>query len=317
MALTIYQAAGTSWELDRLREPCHSDDMETLRWQVGDATVIRIAELDAAAALQGLIPKFDLADIARAQWLTSDFVDEAGRLRGLVQAFLIMIAGQVIIIDPGVGNGKKRTAVPGWDNLHTNFLDRLQGAGVELSGVDYVVNTHLHFDHVGWHTEFVDGAWQPMFPLARYIMSAEEFRYWQSRPEKEIADQHAGFSDSVLPVYDAGLVDLVADDHVVTEGVRLVPTPGHTPHHVSVMIESRGRTAIFAGDVMHHPCQIAYPGWGSASDFNPDQALQSRTDLLERCAQLDALIIGAHFADPVAGHIRREGTTFRLMPADQ
>jgi glyoxylase-like metal-dependent hydrolase (beta-lactamase superfamily II) len=154
--------------------------METLRWQVGDATVIRIAELDAAAALQGLIPKFDLADIARAQWLTSDFVDEAGRLRGLVQAFLIMIAGQVIIIDPGVGNGKKRTAVPGWDNLHTNFLDRLQGAGVELSGVDYVVNTHLHFDHVGWHTEFVDGAWQPTFPLARYIMSAEEFRYWQS-----------------------------------------------------------------------------------------------------------------------------------------
>ena len=105
--------------------------METLRWQVGDATVIRILELDAAAALQGLIPRFDLADIARAQWLTPDFVDEAGRLRGLVQAFLIMIAGQVIIIDPGVGNGKKRTAVPGWDNLHTNFLDRLQGAGVE------------------------------------------------------------------------------------------------------------------------------------------------------------------------------------------
>jgi hypothetical protein len=83
VALTIYQAAGTSWELDRLREPCHSDDMETLRWQVGDATVIRIAELDAAAALQGLIPKFDLADIARAQWLTSDFVDECWSSAGI------------------------------------------------------------------------------------------------------------------------------------------------------------------------------------------------------------------------------------------
>jgi hypothetical protein len=100
--------------------------------------------LDAAAALQGLIPKLDLADIARAQWLTPDFVD---------------------------------------------------------------------------------GAWQPTFP--RYVMSGDEFRYWQSKPEKEIADQHAGFSDSVLPVYEAGLVDLVADDEVVTDGVRLVPIPGH------------------------------------------------------------------------------------------
>jgi hypothetical protein len=85
--------------------------MDTLRWRVGDATVLRIAELDATAALQGLIPKFDLADVARAEWLTPDFVDEDGQLRGLVQAFVIMIADQVIIVDPGVGNGKKRSAV--------------------------------------------------------------------------------------------------------------------------------------------------------------------------------------------------------------
>jgi glyoxylase-like metal-dependent hydrolase (beta-lactamase superfamily II) len=148
-------------------------------------------------------------------------------------------------------------------------------------------------------------------------MSAGEFRYWQSRPEKEIADQHAGFSDSVLPVYEAGLDDLVADDHVVTEGVRLVPSPGHTPHHVSVIIESRGHTAVFAGDVMHHPCQIAYPDWSSASDFDPDQARASRFALLERCAQSDSLLIGAHFADPVVGHIRRDGVAFRLLTTEE
>jgi glyoxylase-like metal-dependent hydrolase (beta-lactamase superfamily II) len=73
------------------------------------------------------------------------------------------------------------------------------------------------------------------------VISAEEFSYWQSRPGKELADQHASFSDSVLPVYQAGLVDLVADDHVVTDGVRLVPSPGHAPHHVSVVIESSGQ----------------------------------------------------------------------------
>jgi glyoxylase-like metal-dependent hydrolase (beta-lactamase superfamily II) len=289
--------------------------VETLRWHVGDATILRIWEVDASAALQGLIPKFDPAAVSRAAWLTPDFVDEMGRPKGLVQAFLIMIAGQTIIVDPGVGNGKRRIAVPGWNDMHTDFLDRLQESGVEPDEVDFVVNTHLHFDHVGWHTRLVDGAWQPTFRAARYVISAEEFRYWQSAPEHQIADQHAGFSDSVLPVYEAGLVDLVADDHVVTDGVRLVPTPGHTPHHVSVMIESRGQSALIAGDVMHHPCQIAYPDWG-ASDVDGSQAQASRSHLIERFADSDTLIIGSHFADPVVGRIRSAGATFRLVPAE-
>jgi glyoxylase-like metal-dependent hydrolase (beta-lactamase superfamily II) len=200
-------------------------------------------------------------------------------------------------------------------NMHTDFLDRLRGTGVEPDEIEFVVNTHLHFDHVGGHTRLVDGAWRPTFPAAHYVMSAEEFRYWQSIPESAIADQHAGFSDSVLPVYEAGLVDLVADDHVVTDGVRLVPSPGHAPHHVSVMIESGGRSAVITGDVMHHPCQIAYPDWG-ASNFDASQAQASRSHLIERFADSDTLIIGSHFANPVAGRIRREGATFHLMSAE-
>jgi glyoxylase-like metal-dependent hydrolase (beta-lactamase superfamily II) len=199
--------------------------------------------------------------------------------------------------------------------LHTDSLDRLHAAGVESGGIDRVVNTHLHFDHVGWHTRLANGAWQPTFSAARYVISAEEFRYWQSVPKNQIDDQHAGFADSVLPVYEAGLVDLVTDDHVVAEGVRLLPTPGHTPHHLSVMIESRGQSAVITGDVMHHPCQIAYPDWG-ASDFDASQAQASRLNLIERFADSDTLIIGTHFADPVAGRIRREGTTFCLTSTD-
>ena len=302
-------------DVDRQPEPCDSGHMELLRWQVGDATVFRIADVDATAALQGLIPKFNSAAVSRAPWLTPNFVDGMGRLRGMVQAFLIMISGQTIIVDPGVGNGKRRTAVPGWDNLRTDFLGRLQAAGVEPGGIDHVVNTHLHFDHVGWHTQLVSGTWQPTFPDARYLISAEEFRYWQSVPKNQIADQHAAFTDSVLPVHEAGLVDLVTDDHVVTEGVRLLPTPGHTPHHASVIIESSGQSAVITGDVMHHPCQIAYPDWG-ASDFDASQAQASRVNLIERFADSDTLIIGTHFADPVAGRIRREGTTFHLAATD-
>lgn len=74
------------------------------------------------------------------------------------------------------------------------------------------------------------------------MISAGEFHYWQAVPRNEIADQHAGFADWARPMYEAGLVDLVADNHWVTEGIRLVPSPGHTPHHVSVLIESSGHS---------------------------------------------------------------------------
>lgn len=291
--------------------------MDILRWRVGNATVLRIAELDATPALEGLIPQFDLTSISGDAWLRPNFVDEAGRLRGLVQAFVILIGAHKIIVDPGVGNRKKRVAVPEWDNLHTGFLDQLQAADVPPDEVDYVLNTHLHFDHVGWHTRLLDGTWQPTFPAARYVMSGEEFHYWESKPEKEIADQHAGFTDCVLPVYQAGQVDLVADDHLVTDGVGFLPTPGHSPHHVSVLISSAGRSAVITGDVAHHPCQIAHPDWTSASDFDPDQARSSRRNLWERFADTNTLIIGSHYADPVAGRIRREGTRFRLAPAEE
>ncbi len=291
--------------------------MDILRWRVGNATVLRIAELDATPALEGLIPQFDLTSISGDAWLRPNFVDEAGRLRGLVQAFVILIGAHKIIVDPGLGNRKKRVAVPEWDNLHTGFLDQLQAADVAPDEVDYVLNTHLHFDHVGWHTRLLDGTWQPTFPAARYVMSGEEFHYWESKPEKEIADQHAGFTDCVLPVYQAGQVDLVADDHLVTDGVGFLPTPGHSPHHVSVLISSAGRSAVITGDVAHHPCQIAHPDWTSASDFDPDQARSSRRNLWERFADTNTLIIGSHYADPVAGRIRREGTRFRLAPAEE
>lgn len=132
--------------------------------------MIRIPELDATAALEGLIPKLDLAGISGDAWLRPDFVDEAGRPRGLVQAFVILVAGYTIMVDPGVGNGRGGLqSRVGTTCTQTSFPDSRRPA---------------------WH----------------------QATYWQSRPENEIADHYAGFADSVLPIYEAGLVDLVNDD---------------------------------------------------------------------------------------------------------
>jgi glyoxylase-like metal-dependent hydrolase (beta-lactamase superfamily II) len=288
--------------------------MQLLRWQVGNATIVRIGELDATPALDGLLPNLDPAALARADWLAPSFATADGRLRGSIQAFLVAIGDLWILVDPGVGNHKLRTAVAGWDDLHTDFLDRLQAALPDLGSIAYVVNTHLHFDHVGWLTRLVDGVWQPTFPGARHVMSAGEFGYWRSVPKKELADQNAAFADSVRPVYEAGLVDLVADDHVVIDGLKMVPSPGHTPHHVSLLIESAGQAALVTGDVVHHPCQITYPDWGAASDFDPARCRASRLELITRFAESGTLILGSHFAEPVAGHIRRVGDEFRFAP---
>jgi len=118
--------------------------------------------------------------------------------------------------------------------------------------------------------------------------------------------------ESVAPVFEAGLVDLVETDHVVTDEVSLEPTPGHTPGHVSVRIRSRGEEAIVTGDLIHHPVQCAHPEWNSGFDTDPAQAFATRRRFLEEHADGPVLVIGTHFAGATAGRIVRDGDAFRL-----
>jgi glyoxylase-like metal-dependent hydrolase (beta-lactamase superfamily II) len=113
-------------------------------------------------------------------------------------------------------------------------------------------------------------------------------------------------------VFDAGLADLVEMDHRLSDEVRLTPTPGHTPGHVSVAIDSRGERAIISGDAIHHPCQMAHPHWSPPFDSDPDASVVTRRALLEAVADQPILFIGTHFAAPTAGHVKRDGEGYRL-----
>ncbi len=167
----------------------------------------------------------------------------------------------------------------------------------------------MHVDHVGWNTRLVDGRWAPTFGNARYLYAEREWEHWRQESQEEYGPV---IEDSVQPIFDAGLADLVAEDSVVNDEVRLEPTPGHTPGHVSVHITSRGEEAVITGDMIHHPCQIAHPDWSTTADADQDAAATTRQAFIERYADRPVLIIGTHFAGPTAGHLRKDGDTWRL-----
>jgi glyoxylase-like metal-dependent hydrolase (beta-lactamase superfamily II) len=123
-------------------------------------------------------------------------------------------------------------------------------------------------------------------------------------------------ADSVDPVVEAGLVDFITPDHRLTDEISLLPTPGHTPGHVSVLIQSAGQSAVITGDMMHHPLQVAMPAHPATFDLDKPRGARTRVEFVERFRGQPVLVIGSHFADPGAGHIVRSGEAWILQNAD-
>jgi len=280
-----------------------------LKWRVGDITVTRIVEFEGPGGLGRYLPDATRERVAEIGWLQPHFATPEGRLIGAIHALVIDTGRARVVVDTCVGNDKVRE-VPAWNQLQTAFLDDMTGAGYPPESIDAVLCTHLHVDHVGWNTRLVAGRWVPTFANARYLFGKREYDFWSGRGD----DERFGpvFTDSVKPVMDAGLALLVETDHQVTAGVRLLSTPGHTPGHVSVLMESRGEQALITGDMLHHPCQLAHPEWGAVVDEDKPQAVATRRDVFGRFADTPTLVIGTHFAAPTAGRIVSDGDAYRL-----
>lgn len=274
------------------------------QWQVGDVRITRVVELELAGGTRFILPDATREACLDLPWMRPHFMDEAGNLIMSVHALVVDTGRRRILVDTCIGNDKERS-IPAWSHLQTPFLDDLAAAGYPRDSIDTVLCTHLHVDHVGWNTMWVDGAWVPTFPNARYLLAEEEWRYWSAQdPEAEGGLNLNVLDDSVRPVFDAGLVDLVGPTHSICEEVQLEPTPGHTPGHVSVHITSQGQEALITGDCIHHPCQMSRTDWCSSADSDQAQGQRTREALLERYADGDVLVIGTHFATPTAGRVR-------------
>ncbi len=281
---------------------------------IGDVTVTRVVELDRSSfEIGAMLPESTPERIAaQRDWMGPELLDPVtGVHKACIQSYVLRTPWHTVVIDTCVGNDKPRNGVPAWHMRRGTYLSDLAAAGVKPEDVDMVICTHLHVDHVGWNTRLEGGRWVPTFPRARYVIVREEFEFWKR--EGETGREEFGLiDDSVMPVVEAGMADLVASDHVIDDRLRLEPAPGHTPAHVCVRLTTPAGQAIFTGDMMHRPIQVAEPEWNSRFCDDAELARKTRRGFLERHADADVIVLAAHF--PVAGRIVAPGGSTRFQP---
>lgn len=284
---------------------------------LGDVSITRIEEMHGPI----MPPKVFFPTIPEAAWrehedmLVPDHLDPVGDMVLVaMQTWLLRSDGRTILVDTGVGNDKARPAVEVWDHLQLDYLGVLAAAGVQPQDVDLVINTHLHVDHVGWNTVLRNGAWVPTFPNATYLMPRVDFEFWNpvNHPNLVGGVNENVFEDSVAPVHAAGQVQLWEDDHVIDEALRLEAAPGHTPGSSVLKLVSGHEHALFAGDLMHTPLQVAEIEHDSCFCEDPTRARATRRAMLGWASDQNALVLPAHFSGHGALSVEQRGGGFGI-----
>ncbi len=210
------------------------------------------------------------------------------------QGFLLRLPGRAIVVDTGFGPGPHERL----GGVRGRLLDELRAAGGDPAAVDTVLFTHLHGDHVGWNV--VDG--EPSFPRARHLVPEADWRYFRD-PAR--AERLPHIAEQLAPLDELGLLETTEGERQLAPGVRLLPTPGHTPGHQSLMLESEGERALLIGDVAHHPAQLQETAWGPRFDEDSAAAAATRRRVAERLEAEAPLVIAGHFPAPGFGRVAR------------
>jgi glyoxylase-like metal-dependent hydrolase (beta-lactamase superfamily II) len=280
------------------------------QWKIGDVKVSRIVESEGPWDGTFLLPNATRDNMKKERdWLYPTFSDEKGKLQMSIHSLVIESQGKRIIVDTCIGNDKVRSN-PVWNKLQLPFLDDLRKIGYPRETIDHVICTHLHIDHVGWNTMLKDNKWVATFPNAKYLVGGTEWDFFSRSEDPFLKDP---IDDSVRPVMAEGRVDLIDENHRITDEVWIESTPGHTPGHFSIRIGSKGEDAVITGDLMHHPIQCRYPEWDDNFDNDGPMAKKTRREFCERYADTKTLVFGTHFAMPAPGKIIRKDDSYRFV----
>ncbi|SOY97463.1 Beta-lactamase [Cupriavidus taiwanensis] len=293
--------------------------------QFGDVTIDRVVEQERFwADASWLYPGIDLEVVARHKANLGPLLVHPQTLQLCISfhSYLIRSGGRNILVDTCNGNHKHRPRALWQHQLASDtYLRSLAAFGLTPDDIDVVLCTHLHTDHVGWNTRMDNGRWVPTFPNARYLFSRQEFEHFlelhSSQPDLPVSQ--GSFADSVLPVVESGLAELVDFDHFVdgdlSHGTWIEDTSGHTPGHISVHVKGGGNEAIMTGDVFHHPIVFNEPSLKNTGDWRPDLAMRTRQRLMARCVDAPVTLLSMHFPSPTAGrlHSHHEGFRFQFF----
>ncbi len=286
-----------------------------MKWKVGDTTITKVTEI-VYPEFADVIPAATPEVVKQVKWLFPHFVTDEGVLSLSIHSLVVETPENTLIVDTCIGNERDRNPFEVMHMLQTSFLEDLLATGIKREGVDFVLCTHLHLDHVGWNTMLQNGKFVPTFPNASYLFGQKDMDFWgtldRNSSEEFLQIQNRVWDDSVQPVLDAGLAKGIEGPAEVCPGVRLISTPGHTPGHCSVLIESKGESAMITGDFIHHPIQFWDPALVSPFDIDNDAAVATRRRVFGEYADSPTLIIGTHFAGPTAGKLVSDGDTWRL-----
>ncbi len=283
------------------------------RVKVGDLTIHAIQaggqKLDGGAMF-GVVPK--------PLWEKRIPADERNRIQLGMRCLLIEHESGLVLVDTGAGNkeSQKFKDIYGIENEgsggQTRLEDGLREIGVEPRDISIVINTHLHFDHAGGNTKLgADGSVEISFPNARYFVRRGEYDYALHPNERTAASY---FDRNYLPVEAAGKLELVARGRDIVKGIRVVPTPGHTPGHQSVLIESGGERAFFLGDIVPTHAHLPLP-WIMGYDVEPLVTLETKRRILKQALDEEWLLVFEHDAKVAWGRVEHDGKAYRLSAA--
>ena len=259
---------------------------------VGDAELIALQDSWTRKGAGGFFEGVDAAAWEPYQ----EWLDDDGLLAHNFGSFLIRSHGKTMLVDTGLGQ---------WPNdvdlqQPSSLLEVMAEAGVGLGDIDLVLFTHLHWDHTGWNTRGEDGALELTFPNATYVAQQTEYDYWTGPGDKP--SNGPDYDRVLAPIIAADRLELVSGEYAATREVVAVPTPGHTPGHVSFAVISGGERAYILGDAAHKPVQLTEPDWYPGFDMDPVESTKSRRMILDRAEEENALLAGGHFAFPSMGY---------------
>ena len=258
-------------------------------------------------AMFGVVPK--------PLWERRIPADERNRIQLGMRCLLIDHQSGPILIDTGAGNkeDQKFKDIYGIENEgadgRTSLEDGLKELGLAPSDIRIVINTHLHFDHAGGNTWLDEaGELQLTFPNARYVVKKGEYDYAMHPNERTAASY---FERNYMPVVRSHKFEFVVREKEIVKGVRVLPTPGHTPFHQSVLIESAGERALFLGDMCPTSAHIPLP-WIMGYDVEPLVTLETKRRIFRQAEDEGWLLIFEHDASVAWGRIEHDGKSYKL-----